>query len=100
WRQQAEVEAEGDTWLEPQWPESAVTPSVMAAPSPQPTTTTRTLRQRRHYLLAGRHILGHRLAPCPDDRHRSAPSLPRRRPSSCSANPADRQPIIALETRR
>jgi tetratricopeptide (TPR) repeat protein len=33
WRQQAEVEAEGDTWLEPAWPESTVAPSVMAGAS-------------------------------------------------------------------
>jgi tetratricopeptide (TPR) repeat protein len=33
WRRQAEVEAEGHTWLEPAWSESAVTPSVLAGAS-------------------------------------------------------------------
>jgi tetratricopeptide (TPR) repeat protein len=33
WRQQAEVEAEGDKWLQPPWPELAMTPSMMAGAS-------------------------------------------------------------------
>ena len=62
WRQQAEVEAEGDTWLEPPWPESAVTPSVMAGASHklgrnEPCWCGSGLKYKRCHLDADRSLL-------------------------------------------
>jgi tetratricopeptide (TPR) repeat protein len=62
WRQQAEVEAEGDAWLEPPWPDAAVTPSVMAGASHklgrnEPCWCGSGLKYKRCHLDADRSLL-------------------------------------------
>jgi uncharacterized protein YecA (UPF0149 family) len=62
WRQQAEVEAEGDTWLEPAWPEVAMTPSVMPGASHklgrnEPCWCGSGVKYKRCHLDADRNLL-------------------------------------------